>query len=182
MRAVDTQRGRLILVLVLSIGTAGMASTDVNSARPDRVQASSAVSPTDTDDIRETVVRYQAAHLTPDDLQPSALARVVALCVGFEKSGGVDPTPTLLARLKDVRPPVVAYSTCVRDGFQGRLPIWVTAIGPSTGTTVQARGRSVQNYYLYVLERRPTGWAVTMAQLTGRGAPANKRLQPTARR
>jgi hypothetical protein len=118
--------------------------------------------------IREAVVRYQIAHLTPNDLAAAAAARLTGICVGFGRSGGTDPSAAMLAALKDVTPPIAPYNACVKDDMRGRVPLWVVSVSSSGADAAQAVGRSVQNSYLYALERRAGVWVVTAAKLTGR--------------
>jgi len=118
--------------------------------------------------IREAVVRYQVAHLTPNDLATAAAAKLTGVCVGFGRSGGIDPPAVVVAALADVKFPVAAYTACVKEGMKGRVPLWVVSVSLSGADAAQAVGRSVQNSYLYALERRQGVWAVTAAKLTGR--------------
>jgi hypothetical protein len=118
--------------------------------------------------IRETVVRYQIAHMTPNDLAPAAASRLTGFCVGFDRSGGTDPAASVLAALKDTTLPMIAYTACVKDGMKGRVPLWVVSVSSTGANSAQAVGRSVQNSYVYALERRAGVWIVTAAKLTGR--------------
>jgi hypothetical protein len=118
--------------------------------------------------VREAVVRYQIAHLAPNDLAPAAASRLTGVCLGFDRSGGTDPPAAMLAALKDTTLPIAAYTACVKDGMKGRVPLWVVSVSSTGADAAQAVGRSVQNSYLYALERRQGVWVVTAAKLTGR--------------
>jgi len=131
-------------------------------------QAAAPVSEADLNLIQEAVVRYQIAHLTPNDLAPGAAAKLTGVCVGFGRSGGTDPSAAMLAALRDVTPPIATYSACVKDDMRGRVPLWVVSVSSTGANSAQAIGRSVQNSYLYALERRQGVWVVTAAKLTGR--------------
>jgi hypothetical protein len=131
-------------------------------------QAAAPVSEADLNLIREAVVRYQVAHLTPNDLAPAAAAKLTGVCVGFGRSGGTDPSAAMLATLKDVTPQIATYNACVKDDMRGRVPLWVVSVSSTGANSAQAIGRSVQNSYLYALERRQGMWVVTAAKLTGR--------------
>src|SRR6187402_3039758 len=63
--------------------------------QPQADQSAAPVSEADLNLIREAVVRYQSAHLTPNDLAPAA-SKLTGLCVGFGRAGGVDPSAAVL--------------------------------------------------------------------------------------
>jgi len=136
--------------------------------QPQADQSAAPVSEADLNLIREAVVRYQSAHLTPNDLAPAAASKLTGLCVGFGRAGGVDPSAAVLASLKDITPTIAAYNSCVKDGMRGRVPLWVVSVSSTGADAAQAVGRSVQNSYVYALERRKGVWVVTAAKLTGR--------------
>jgi len=126
------------------------------------------VSEPDLTPIREAIVRYQAVNMVQKDLAPAAAAKLTGVCVGFGRAGGIDPPSAMLAALKDLAWPVAPYSTCVKEGMQGRVPLWVVSVSSTGPDAAQAVGRSVQNSYVYALERRQGVWVVTAAKLTGR--------------
>ena len=136
--------------------------------QPQSDQSSASVSETDLSLIHEAVVRYQVANLSPKDLAPAAAAKLGGYCLGLGKSGGTDPPASLVASLKDLPLPMIPYTQCVKEGMRGRIPIWVVSVSSIGADTAQAVGRSVQNSYVYSLERRQGGWVVTAAKLTGR--------------
>lgn len=136
--------------------------------QPQSDRSAAPVGEADLNLIRETVVRYQIAHLTPNDLAPAAASRLTGFCVGFDRSGGTDPAASVLAALKDTTLPMTAYTACVKDGMKGRVPLWVVSVSSTGANSAQAVGRSVQNSYVYALERRAGVWIVTAAKLTGR--------------
>jgi hypothetical protein len=136
--------------------------------QPQSDQSAAAVGEADLNLIREAVVRYQIAHLTPNDLAPPAAAKLTGICVGFGRVGGIDPSAAALASLKDIKLTIATHSTCVKDGMQGRVPLWVISVSSTGADAAQAVGRSVQNSYVYALERRQGVWVVTAAKLTGR--------------
>jgi len=135
---------------------------------PQSSQSAAPVSEADLNLIREAVVRYQVAHLAPNDLAPAAAAKLTGLCVGFDRAGGIDPSAAVLADLKDVTLPIAPYTSCLKDGMKGRVPLWIVSVSSTGADAAQAIGRSVQNSYLYALERRQGVWVVTAAKLTGR--------------
>lgn len=137
--------------------------------QPQSAQSGTPTSGEDLNLIREAVVRYQVAHLAPNDLAPTAASKLAGLCVGFDRVGGSDPSAAVLAALKDIKPTIVPYTTCVKDGMHGRVPLWVVSVSFTGTDAAQAVGRSVQNSYVYALERRQGVWVVTAAKLTGRG-------------
>jgi hypothetical protein len=118
--------------------------------------------------IRQAVVRYQLAHLVPNDLAPSAASRLTGVCVGFGPAGAIDPSAAQLEAVKEPRLTIAPYTACVKDGMKGRAPIWVVSVSATGADSVQAVGRSAQNSYVYSLERRQGVWVVTAAKLTGR--------------
>ena len=136
-------------------------------------QASAPVSEADLNLIREAVVRYQIAHLTPNDLSPAGASKLTGFCVGFGRSGGVDPPAAVMAALKDVALPIASYTACLKDGMEGRVPLWVVSVSSTGADAAQAVGRSVQHGYVYALERRQGVWVVTAAKLTGRAMAVN---------
>ena len=81
--------------------------------------------PADADLIREAVLRYQIAHLVPNDLSPAAHAKISTYCVGLERSGGTDPPAALLEAIKVAGVSVAPYSSCVKQDMRGRVVLWV---------------------------------------------------------
>ena len=136
--------------------------------QPQSSQSAAPVSEADLNLIREAVVRYQVAHLAPNDLAPAAASKLTGVCVGFGRTGGIDPSAAATAALKDIKLAIAPYTTCAKDGMQGRVPLWVVSVSSTGADEAQAVGRSVQNSYLYALERRQGVWVVTAAKLTGR--------------
>ena len=122
----------------------------------------------DLQSIREAVVRYQVEHLVPNDLSQAAAAKLAGYCIGFDRTGVVDPSAEMLRALKNLPLSVMPYSGCVKEGMKGRVPLWVISVASSGPDGVQAIGRSGQNSYVYALERRQSVWVVTAAKLTGR--------------
>jgi hypothetical protein len=131
-------------------------------------QSASAVEEPDLSLIREAVMRYQIAHLAPNDLSPAAASKLTGFCVGFGRSGGIDPSAAVMASLKDVALPIASYSACLKGGMAGRVPLWVVSVSSTGADAAQVVGRSVQHGYVYALERRQGVWVVTAAKLTGR--------------
>lgn len=154
----------LIVPVVIEVTRSDPNARDASQAG----QSAVPVSETDLNLIREAVVRYQFGHLTPNDLAPAAASKLNGLCVGFDRAGGTDPPASVLEKLKDVRLPIAPYSKCATDGMKGRVPLWVVSVSSTGPDTAQAVGRSVQNSYVYALERRENVWVVTAAKLTGR--------------
>jgi len=113
-------------------------------------------------------VRYQIAHLVPNDVSQAAASKLTGICVGFDRTGGTDPSAAMLAALKDLTFPVAPYTACVKDDMRGRVMLWVVSVSAATPETTQAVGRSQQHSYLYALERRQGVWVVTAAKQTGR--------------
>ena len=136
--------------------------------QPQSSQSAAPVSEADLSLIREAVVRYQIAHLAPNDLAPAAASKLTGVCVGFGRAGGIDPPAAATAALKDIKLTITPYTTCAKDGMQGRVPLWVVSVSSTGADAAQAVGRSVQNSYLYALDRRQGVWVVTAAKLTGR--------------
>jgi hypothetical protein len=156
--------GLLIVPVVIEV----TRSNPSGQYQPQSSQSAAQVSEADLNLIREAVVRYQIAHLAPNDLAPAAASQLAGVCLGFDRSGGTDPAAAMIANLKDTTLPIAAYTACVTDGMKGRVPLWVVSISSTGANSAQAVGRSVQNSYLYALERRAGVWIVTAAKLTGR--------------
>jgi hypothetical protein len=135
--------------------------------QPQSAQSLAPVNEADLNLIHEAVVRYQVAHLS-NDVAPAAIAKLTGYCLGLGKVGGTDPPAQLVTSLKDLSLPTTSYSQCLKEGIRGRVPIWVVSVSSTDADAAQAVGRSVQNSYVYALERRQGVWVVTAAKLTGR--------------
>ena len=163
--------GVAIVVAVLLVPAIWPASRANYPPAEDLIRAGQdrpALDDAELDRIREAVVRYQVAHLVPNDISPAAAPKLIGYCVGLDRAGGKDPSPALLSRLKDLPLPVASYASCAKDDMRGRIPLWVVSISPSSVDAVQVVGRASQNSYVYALEKRQGVWTVTAAKLTGR--------------
>jgi len=136
--------------------------------QPQSSQSGAPVGEVDLTLIREAVVRYQIAHLVPNDVSQAAASKLTGICVGFDRTGGTDPSAAMLAALKDLTLPVAPYTACVKDDMRGRVMLWVVSVSSTSPDAAQAVGRSQQHSYLYALERRQGVWVVTAAKQTGR--------------
>lgn len=137
----------------------------------------------ETQAVQAVTVRWLAQNYEPSQFlgDPKAVCLVVADAVGRRdftataqaaRSTDMDPTPLMLSRLRDVRPPVVPISECrhgddlaevlVDTGERAIVlgvgyPTWVTPDLARIGATIRENPR---NWFRYrcSLTRGPDGW------------------------